>query len=98
MNESDVQSLCAQGQERLVAMDYLAAENFLARAEALAWEAKDWDALSRLYMPLQESRRQRRQRCGEGIVKLDLVARSPNDRIDSAEIVKKYPHGQLLVG
>jgi len=98
MNESDVQSLCARGQERLVAMDYLAAENLLERAEALAWKAHDWDALSRLYMPLQEARRQRRQRCGEGIVKLDIVARSPGDRIDPNQIVKKYPHGQLLVG
>lgn len=97
MNESDIQSLCANGQERLVAMDYLAAESFLERAESLAWKAKDWDSLSRLYMPLQESRRQKRQRCGEGIVKLDLVARSPADLIDPNQIVKKYPHGQLLV-
>ena len=30
-------------------------------------------------MPLQEARRQRRQRCGEGVVALDLIAQGPHD-------------------
>ena len=88
----DLQSLCDAGQRALIATDYLAAEEVLAQAESLAWNAQDWDALSRLYMPLQEARRQRRQRCGEGVVKLDFAG-----TIDPAEIVARYPHGQLLV-
>jgi hypothetical protein len=89
----DLQSLCDAGQRALIATDYLAAEEVLAQAESLAWNAQDWDALSRLYMPLQEARRQRRQRCGEGIVKLDFV----NASVPAADIVDRYPHGQLLV-
>ena len=94
---TDVQSLCAQGQERLEATDYLAAERVLARAESLAWHAREWDALHRLYMPLQEARRQRRQRCGEGAVKLDCVARRASESLLPEVIVEMVPHGQLLV-
>lgn len=61
-----IQALCAAGQDSLENTDYLAAEQTLARAEAIAWESKDWDALARLYMPLQEARRQRRQRALDG--------------------------------
>jgi hypothetical protein len=93
----DVQALCEQGQQLLMETRYWDAERVLARAEAIAWEARDWDTLARLYMPLQETRRQRRQRCGEGIVALHLLANSSADRPNSAEIVAKYLHGQLLV-
>jgi hypothetical protein len=58
---------------------------------------EDWDALARLYMPLQETRRQRRQRCGEGTVRLDLLATSARDSIDPQHVAENYPHGQLLV-
>ena len=78
-------------------MDYLRAEALLADAERQAWEGRDWDTLSRLYMPLQEARRQRRLRCGEGVVALDLVAQGPADDIDGKRIIENYPHGQLLV-
>jgi hypothetical protein len=94
---SDLQSLCEAGQRHLVATDYLAAEAALVEAERIAWDARDWDTLSRLYMPLQEARRQRRQRSGEGVVKLDLVAKSQSDALDPEVIAKQYPHGQLLV-
>jgi hypothetical protein len=76
--------------------EYLDAEATLASAEAEAWEKRDFDTLSRLYMPLQEARRQRRQRCGEGAVCLDLIATGPEDHIDGRRIVENYPHGQLL--
>ena len=78
-------------------MDYLRAEAALAEAERHAWEARDWDTLSRLYMPLQEARRQRRLRCGEGLVVLDLLAQGPDDRVDGRHVVENFPHGQLLV-
>jgi hypothetical protein len=93
----DLQSHCELGQEALMRMDYLEAERLLAAAERVAWDARDFDTLSRLYMPLQEARRQRRQRCGEGIVRLDLVAQSPNDHIRGREVLENYPFGQLLV-
>jgi hypothetical protein len=48
-------------------------------------------------MPLQETRRQRRQRCGEGTVSLDLIADGPGDRVDGLHVVENFPHGQLLV-
>jgi hypothetical protein len=93
----ELQSLCERGQRELMEMDYLRAEQTLVRAERLAWAAQDWDALARLYMPLQETRRQRRQRCGEGIVCLDLLATGPTDQIDPRHVAENYPHGQLLV-
>jgi hypothetical protein len=97
MESDDLQSLCATGQRQLVEMDYLAAEATLVRAEKLALERRDFDTLSRLYMPLQEARRQRRQRCGEGIIQLDLLARSSTDQPDPDAVVDSHPHGQLLV-
>jgi hypothetical protein len=93
----ELQVLCERGQRELMEMDYLQAEKTLVRAERLAWAAQDWDALARLYMPLQETRRQRRQRCGEGIVCLDLLATAPTDLIDPRHVAENYPHGQLLI-
>ncbi len=92
-----LQSLCLRGQQELMALDYLAAEATLVQAEALALQQFDWDTVARLYMPLQESRRQRRQRCGEGTIRLDLIAASAHDTIDAAAVAQNYPHGQLLI-
>jgi hypothetical protein len=94
---SDLQSLCGLGQEQLMRMEYLAAEETLCRAEQIAREQRDFDTLGRLYMPLQETRRQRRQRCGEGIVALNLIAQGPDDHLDGQHVAENYPHGQLLV-
>lgn len=93
MSDPQIQALCEQGSQQLIEMDYLATDATLVRAEQLAWDKKDFDSLSRLYMPLQEARRQRRQRCGEGIVQLDLLATT-----DSPEsLIERYPQGQLLI-
>jgi hypothetical protein len=92
-----VQELCFEGQNHLLATDYWSAEQVLTEAEQIALENQDWDSLSRLYMPLQEARRQRRQRSGEGIIKLDLVAHSELDPIDPDRCIEQYPHGQLLI-
>ena len=89
--------LCELGQEQLMRMEYLQAARTLARAEQQAFQNRDWDLLSRLYMPLQEARRQRRQRCGEGIVCLDLLATGPHDNVDPRHVLAHYPHGQLLI-
>lgn len=97
MSEPTVEALCELGQEQLMETRYLEAEATLVRAEGMARASNDWDRLSRLYMPLQEARRQRRQRCGEGVVCLDLLAEGPHDVIDPRHVLENYPHGQLLV-
>ncbi len=97
MSVDELQTTCEQGQALLMQMDYLRAEAVLADAEQAAWGARDFDTLSRLYMPLQETRRQRRQRCGEGVVALELIAAGPEDALDGRRVVENYPHGQLLV-
>lgn len=94
---TDLQALCEHGQRLLMSTDYLGAEAALCEAEALALRADDLDTLARLYMPLQEARRQARQRCGEGVVHLRHVARSALDPIDPVALVRDCPHGQLLV-
>src|SRR5437667_3039957 len=93
----DLQAQCELGQQQLMRTEYLQAEATLADAEARAWAGHDFDALARLYMPLQEARRQKRQRCGEGEVCLDLSAEGPADAVDGRRIVENYPFGQLLV-
>jgi hypothetical protein len=97
MMKQDLQSRCEHGQELLMQTRYLEAEATLAEAERDAWTQRDYDTLARLYMPLQECRRQRRLRCGEGTVALNLLAEGPQDRVDGLRIVQNYPHGQLLV-
>jgi hypothetical protein len=97
MPVGDIQAICELGQRQLMGMEYLLAERTLAEAEAVAWKIHDFDALSRLYLPLQEARRQRRQRCGEGIAQLDIWAQNPGDRLDPRKIVQDHPQGQLLV-
>lgn len=93
----DLQAQCELGQQQLMRMEYRAAETTLAAAEAVAWRERDFDTLARLYMPLQETRRQIRQRCGEGTVCLDLLAQGPDDTITADHVMRHYPHGQLLV-
>jgi hypothetical protein len=97
MDGLELQELCERGQALLMRMEYLEAERTLASAEQAAWAARDWDALARLYLPLQEARRQRRQRCGEGVVCLDLLAEGPGDQLDARHVIENFPHGQLLV-
>lgn len=97
MSEAVIQGLCAQGQEVLAQQKYIEAEQLLMQAERDALHTGDWDTLSRLYMPLQEARRQRRQRATEGVVCLDLLSEGPGDHIEGRHVLENYPHGQLLV-
>jgi hypothetical protein len=97
MVSSDLEHLCQTGQDQLSRMEYLEAEHTLAAAEELAWAASDWDHLSRLYLPLQEARRQRRQRCGEGAIRLTNLAARPGDHLDGPGIVERLHHGQTLI-
>jgi hypothetical protein len=92
-----LQGLCETGQQRLMATDYLAAEEALVEAETLAIALDDFDTLGRLYFPLQEARRQRRQLCGEGTVWLDLWARRPEDTFEPDDVLEQHPQGQFLL-
>lgn len=69
---SDLQNLCERGQELLSQTDYVGAERVLMEAERIAWEARNWETLARLYMPLQEARRQKRQIAMDGGILLDF--------------------------
>jgi hypothetical protein len=80
-----------------MATNYLAAEKVLAQAEQIAFDQREFETLSRLYMPLQEARRQRRQKCGEGIVHLGFIAKSANEKLSAEQIIGQYPFGQLLI-
>jgi hypothetical protein len=93
----EIQNLCEAGQRHLMRMEYWSAEKIFERAEELALRLDDFDALSRLYMPLQEARRQRRQRCGEGTIRLNFLAKSPADGFSAEQIVSEIPQGQLLI-
>src|SRR5687768_228053 len=97
MTSSALQALCETGQSLLMETKYLEAERALVAAEHEAWAGRHWETLARLYMPLQEARRQRRQRCGEGIVCLDLIAQGVEDHLDGRHVVENFSHGQLLV-
>ncbi len=97
MPAPDLQALCDRGQRLLEAMDYLAAEAALVEADRLATDRGDFDTLARLYMPLQEARRQRRQRCGEGTVRLDLWAEGPADSLGGRHVAENFSHGQFLI-
>ena len=73
-------------------MEYLAAEETLCRRRADRIASNVISTRSAgLYMPLQEARRQRRQRCGEGIVCLDLIAQTAGDRINGKHVIENYP-------
>ncbi len=95
MTSEQLQERCEIGQRQLMEMRYLDAIETLASAETVAWAAGDFDTLARLYMPLQEARRQARQRCGEGLVQLDLMA--PAEGFDAGALLDERPHGQLVV-
>jgi hypothetical protein len=93
MGSLSLQDLCARGQAALAHTDYFNAERALVQAEAMALASHDFETLARLYLPLQEARRQRRQRAGEGVVRLDLF----DPPFSPEQLVERYPHGQLLV-
>ncbi len=97
MTIEQLQELCERGQAALMQMDYLLAEEILVEAEGEACGARDFDTLARLYMPLQEARRQRRQICGEGFVCLDIVANGAEDQPDPLRVAEMYRRGTLLV-
>jgi hypothetical protein len=97
MTRDELQTRCELGQQELMRMNYVEAERIFAAAERVAWDERDFDTLARLYMPLQETRRQIRIRCGEGDVALDLFPPDPSAPMNAELILESFPFGQLLV-
>jgi hypothetical protein len=93
--ELDMQ--CETGQRQLMDTQYLEAISTLSAVEELVWQARDYPLLSRLYLPLQEARRQARLRCAEGALNLTLLADAPGKLLDPERILTDIPHGQLLI-
>lgn len=73
--------------------DYLAAEKILMQAEQIGWDGQDWDTLSRLYMPLQECRRQKRQIALSGTMLVNIT----HDKVSSEEIAERCKQGEVLI-
>ncbi len=97
MADAEIQQECERGQRELMATDYLAAIDTLAAAEQAAWDLRAYDTLSRLYLPLQEARRQARQRCGEGAVCMHIVSRDVKQPVDARAVLTNEKQGQLLI-
>ena len=91
MTPKQLQQECEVGAEQLMRTEYRAAAATLARAEAAAWAARDFDTLARVSLPLQEAQRLTRQRCGEGTVYLAPGTATP----DQLAAVADCRHGQV---
>src|ERR1700722_11881215 len=96
MDVAKIQELCEIGQTQLMRMEYWEAELTLVQAEAIALKTEDYDALARLYMPLQEARRQRRQKCLEGPVRA-IVAGNAADVISPEKLLRDFKQGTLFI-
>jgi hypothetical protein len=92
MSTTELQEICERGQLELMQTRYLEAATTLSLAEQRAWDDYDFDTLSRLYLPLQEARRQIRQRCLENV-----VLAMPSSAEELVEVPGKYRQGELLL-
>jgi hypothetical protein len=78
--------------QALVAREYLECERLCTEALQLAREAKQFERLGRIMLPLQECRRQRRQIAADhGVVALT------GDRKEPAAVLDAHPQGCLLL-
>lgn len=96
MNQIALQNLCDRGQQELMQTRYLDAAGTFSAAEQRAWDSRDFDTLSRLYLPLQEARRQIRQRCAEASV-APLIYREGSITTEPSELARLHPQGEVLL-
>ncbi|MCC7147468.1 MAG: hypothetical protein IT443_13580 [Phycisphaeraceae bacterium] len=68
--KTSIANLMESASQALAGMEYLACESLCLKALAAAREEEDWDGYARILLPLQESRRQRRQIAADGTVRL----------------------------
>jgi hypothetical protein len=61
-------------------MDYPACEALCMQALDAARQAQDWDTYTRIVLPLQEARRQRRMIAAEGVIRLGTTDCDPDAR------------------
>lgn len=88
---AQIDALMEQASEKLAAMQYLECERLCRRAMALARQAGDFERLSRIVMPLEEARRQRRQIAEDAGVFVIAEKQPP------AEILQQHPRGCLML-
>jgi hypothetical protein len=93
----DADELMQQASEALTRMDYAACERLCLRAMPIVRRRKDWAYYSRILLPLQEARRQRRMLAAEGTIRLGSKSLEgvPGDwleRFCPGGIVLTHPH------
>jgi hypothetical protein len=77
----DLDEIMEQASERLVAMDYVTCERLCVEALGLSRQLGDFERCARILLPLQESRRQRRQIAVEAGVHLFSGPRLSPDKV-----------------
>ena len=87
-----IDQIMEQASDALAGMAYLRCEKLCLEALRLARQAKDFDTLGRIVLPLQEARRQRRQTA----VEAGLHVMGPPS-MDPQEICRIHPVGCLLL-
>jgi hypothetical protein len=81
-----IDQLMEQASQALGRTDYLACERLCEQALALAIDADDFDRVSRIVLPLQEARRQRRQIASEaGVMVLGEPRQTPEQILQAHE-------------
>jgi hypothetical protein len=87
-----IDNLMQQASRKLASMEYLDAERLCLAALAEAKAAGDFDRYARIVMPLQESRRQRRQIAADaGVFVL------AGERLSAVDVLRRHPRGCLLM-
>jgi hypothetical protein len=86
-----IDSLMESASERLAAMDYLGCEALCRQALELAAEARDYQSIAHILLPLQEARRQRRQLASDAGVFILTQLAAPE------AILRDHPRGCLLL-
>lgn len=97
---SDLYPIMEAASEALARMDYLTCEAHCVEAIALARRQRQWDAIARILLPLQEARRQRRMVAADGLIRLgtqslegDAAACLPNlANAGGGCVVVTHPH------
>ena len=79
----DIDQIMERASQALAKTDYLACERLCLEALRAAEQARDYDRIARILMPLQEARRQRRQNAADaGVVLLGEPRQTPQQILD----------------
>ncbi len=87
-----IDPIMEQATQRLMANDYLAAERLCMESLGLARKAGDYERYARILLPLQESRRQRRQIAADAGT---FVLGEP--KLPAEQVLDRHPVGCLML-